>query len=117
MVTKNTPSKSPQPGLTLRVNASQTQTPVSFFADQVGEINVTPFTSRLVFTNSHAGVNLPQIPVVSVSIPTIALLNLAGTIFTILSKEETNTACKTQFEGFLSALDDLKARAGNQETK
>lgn len=117
MATQTKISQNIAPDLKFKINTPQTQAPVSFFADQVGEINVSPFVSRMVFTNSHAGATGPQTPVISVSMPTPNLFNLAGTIFTVLSKEETNAAFKLQFEGFLNALDDLKKQVESREKK
>lgn len=82
------------------------QIPVQHFADQVGELNVGAFVSRIVFTTVVPGkATQNQTAVAAITIPTNSLLKIASTIMDLLTREDVKNYMKTSYEEFSTNLD------------
>ncbi len=72
----------------LQKGAPQLTAPLSVYADQVAQMNLSPFVSKIVFANS-AGQGEPPSPVLSIAIPTPVLISLANAILQAMKDKHT----------------------------
>lgn len=116
MAPKEKEDAKPASSINIRVNAPQTEAPNNFVAEQAGEVTVSPFVSRILFTKGRAQNSGIFQPIVSVSLPTPALLSLATTILNILTTDQTVQSFGPAYEGMMTSINRLHEQRRRQES-
>ena len=79
------------------------QAPATFYADQMAQIGIGPFTTKLTFGVDKKVGAVPS-PTVTVVLPTAAVLNLVTQFLTAFQSEQVRGAIKPELEKYFAAI-------------
>lgn len=97
------PSEKPE----VRTDEQLIAAPITIYADQLAQLAIGPFASKLTFGVDRKQGDVPA-PVVTIALPTPALLNLAKQVFQILENQGIQKALKGEIEDYVASLNVAK---------
>lgn len=87
----------------IKTDSQLLQAPTTIYADQLAQLAVGPFVSKLTFGIDKAVGEIP-IPNICVTLPTVALLNLANQILMVLGNQQAQEGLKNEVMAYVAAL-------------
>lgn len=98
-----TPSETPE----VRTDETLIAAPTTIYADQLAQLAVGPFASKLTFGVDRKLGEVPT-PVVTIALPTPALLSLAKQVFQILGNPNIQNNLKGEISDYIASLTAAK---------